>query len=213
MTEWMKDLTSEQTSKRVNRRKDASKRKSLPAKTHSLAHSPSPHSRLVPCAHTHACCFFLVFFFESCPMLLKTRAEKLSVTSSRKWTKVLCNITKTQQNNLHLEPTSCSLTHSLLHSLAAPSLSLSLLSLSPPPLSLSHSLALSLTCTHTHSLSHDRIHAESNDDMIGHVTSLAVKRSYRRLGLARKLMDQAAQAMIDNYDAKYCSLHVRRSNR
>eukprot|EP00730_Choanoeca_flexa_P000388 TRINITY_DN1017_c0_g1_i1.p1 TRINITY_DN1017_c0_g1~~TRINITY_DN1017_c0_g1_i1.p1 ORF type:complete len:210 (+),score=25.62 TRINITY_DN1017_c0_g1_i1:49-630(+) len=47
----------------------------------------------------------------------------------------------------------------------------------------------------------------------GHITSLAVKRSYRRLGLAKKLMDQAAQAMVTNFRAQYCSLHVRRSNR
>ncbi|EGD75994.1 N-acetyltransferase [Salpingoeca rosetta] len=54
---------------------------------------------------------------------------------------------------------------------------------------------------------------EGGEVITGHVTSLAVKRSHRRLGLARKLMDQAAQAMVDNYSAKFCSLHVRRSNR
>eukprot|EP00049_Salpingoeca_infusionum_P018588 m.357901 g.357901 ORF g.357901 m.357901 type:complete len:183 (+) comp17985_c0_seq1:354-902(+) len=53
----------------------------------------------------------------------------------------------------------------------------------------------------------------SDDEMTGHITSLAVKRSYRRLGLAKKLMNQAASAMATNYNAKYCSLHVRRSNR
>lgn len=47
----------------------------------------------------------------------------------------------------------------------------------------------------------------------GHITSLAVKRSYRRLGLAKKLMDQASRAMVECFDAKYVSLHVRKSNR
>ncbi|KAL6048039.1 hypothetical protein STEG23_036160 [Scotinomys teguina] len=47
----------------------------------------------------------------------------------------------------------------------------------------------------------------------GHITSLAVKRSHRRLGLAQKLMDQASRAMIENFSAKYVSLHVRKSNR
>uniref|UniRef100_A0A8C9BZJ7 N-terminal amino-acid N(alpha)-acetyltransferase NatA n=1 Tax=Phocoena sinus TaxID=42100 RepID=A0A8C9BZJ7_PHOSS len=41
----------------------------------------------------------------------------------------------------------------------------------------------------------------------------AVKRSHRRLGLAQKLMDQACGAMIENFNAKYVSLHVRKSNR
>ena len=54
---------------------------------------------------------------------------------------------------------------------------------------------------------------EPDDDMHGHITSLAVKRSHRRLGLARKLMDQAARAMVENFAAKYVSLHVRVSNR
>lgn len=33
------------------------------------------------------------------------------------------------------------------------------------------------------------------------------------IGLARKLMDQAARAMVENFGAKYVSLHVRVSNR
>lgn len=47
----------------------------------------------------------------------------------------------------------------------------------------------------------------------GHITSLAVKRSYRRLGLAQKLMNQASQAMVECFNAQYVSLHVRKSNR
>lgn len=55
---------------------------------------------------------------------------------------------------------------------------------------------------------------EDPDDVPhGHITSLAVKRSHRRLGLAQKLMDQASRAMIENFGAKYVSLHVRKSNR
>ncbi len=55
---------------------------------------------------------------------------------------------------------------------------------------------------------------EEPDEIVhGHITSLAVKRSHRRLGLARKLMDQAARAMVENFAAKYVSLHVRKSNR
>jgi len=55
---------------------------------------------------------------------------------------------------------------------------------------------------------------EEPDEIVhGHITSLAVKRSHRRLGLARKLMDQAARAMCENFDAKYVSLHVRVGNR
>ncbi|XP_006834563.1 PREDICTED: N-alpha-acetyltransferase 10-like [Chrysochloris asiatica] len=55
---------------------------------------------------------------------------------------------------------------------------------------------------------------EDPDDVPhGHITSLAVKRSHRRLGLAQKLMDQASRAMIENFNAKYVSLHLRKSNR
>ena len=54
---------------------------------------------------------------------------------------------------------------------------------------------------------------EDDDDRHGHITSLAVQRSHRRLGLAQKLMDQTARAMIEVFNAKYVSLHVRKSNR
>jgi phosphoribosylformylglycinamidine (FGAM) synthase-like amidotransferase family enzyme len=36
---------------------------------------------------------------------------------------------------------------------------------------------------------------------------------FYRLGLAQKLMDQTAQAMVETFNAKYVSLHVRKSNR
>ncbi|KAF8592226.1 acyl-CoA N-acyltransferase [Ramaria rubella] len=47
----------------------------------------------------------------------------------------------------------------------------------------------------------------------GHVTSISVLRSYRRLGLAKKLMIQSQEAMVGVYKAAYISLHVRQSNR
>ncbi len=56
---------------------------------------------------------------------------------------------------------------------------------------------------------------DNNDDKVphGHITSLAVKRSHRRLGIAQKLMEQASRAMVENFNAQYVSLHVRVSNR
>uniref|UniRef100_A0A2K5CAD2 N-terminal amino-acid N(alpha)-acetyltransferase NatA n=1 Tax=Aotus nancymaae TaxID=37293 RepID=A0A2K5CAD2_AOTNA len=56
---------------------------------------------------------------------------------------------------------------------------------------------------------------EDPDDVPhGHITSLAVKRSLHWcLSLAQKLMDQASRVMIENFNAKYVSLHVRKSNR
>ncbi|SHO75700.1 Similar to S.cerevisiae protein ARD1 (Subunit of protein N-terminal acetyltransferase NatA) [Malassezia sympodialis ATCC 42132] len=45
----------------------------------------------------------------------------------------------------------------------------------------------------------------------GHVTSISVLRSHRRLGLANKLM--SLSPMRDVFGAKYVSLHVRESNR
>lgn len=46
----------------------------------------------------------------------------------------------------------------------------------------------------------------------GHITSLAVLRPYRKLGLARRLMHCAHEAMKDTFEAQYVSLHVRESN-
>ncbi|KIJ58307.1 hypothetical protein HYDPIDRAFT_23259 [Hydnomerulius pinastri MD-312] len=47
----------------------------------------------------------------------------------------------------------------------------------------------------------------------GHVTSISVLRSYRRLGVAKKLMVQSQEAMANVYNAAFVSLHVRKSNR
>ncbi|KAG2004783.1 silencing group B protein [Coprinopsis cinerea AmutBmut pab1-1] len=46
----------------------------------------------------------------------------------------------------------------------------------------------------------------------GHVNSISVLRSYRRLGLAKKLMLLSQKAMQEIYNAQYVSLHVRKSN-
>lgn len=46
----------------------------------------------------------------------------------------------------------------------------------------------------------------------GHITSLSVMRTHRRLGLAEKLMRQSQRAMVETFAAHYVSLHVRVSN-
>ncbi|KAJ7228494.1 acyl-CoA N-acyltransferase [Mycena pura] len=53
--------------------------------------------------------------------------------------------------------------------------------------------------------------AGENAEPHGHVTSISILRSYRRLGLAKKLMVQSPMVAI--YRASYVSLHVRKSNR
>lgn len=47
----------------------------------------------------------------------------------------------------------------------------------------------------------------------GHITSLSVMRTYRRMGVAERLMRQSLFALCESFDAKYVSLHVRKSNR
>ncbi|CAN6633612.1 N-terminal acetyltransferase A complex catalytic subunit Ard1p [Trichomonascus vanleenenianus] len=47
----------------------------------------------------------------------------------------------------------------------------------------------------------------------GHITSLSVMRSYRRMGLAGKLMRQSLRGLREVYGAECVSLHVRKSNR
>jgi len=53
---------------------------------------------------------------------------------------------------------------------------------------------------------------EKDAQIHGHVNSISVLRSHRRLGLAKKLMVLSQQAMSEIYKAKYVSLHVRKSN-
>jgi len=54
---------------------------------------------------------------------------------------------------------------------------------------------------------------EDTNEVHGHITSLAVLRSHRKLGLATKLMEASEKSMAETYDAEYVSLHVRKSNR
>ncbi|KAM1157970.1 hypothetical protein TB2_028072 [Malus domestica] len=54
---------------------------------------------------------------------------------------------------------------------------------------------------------------EESDERHGHITSLAVLRTHRKLGLATKLMSAAQNAMEQVFAAEYVSLHVRKSNR
>ncbi len=54
---------------------------------------------------------------------------------------------------------------------------------------------------------------EDAQESHGHITSLAVLRSHRKLGLATRLMRAAENDMVECFDAEYVSLHVRKSNR
>ncbi|KXZ47730.1 hypothetical protein GPECTOR_33g612 [Gonium pectorale] len=47
----------------------------------------------------------------------------------------------------------------------------------------------------------------------GHITSVAVARTHRKLGLATKLMSATHKAMEEVFGAKYVSLHVRVTNK
>lgn len=54
---------------------------------------------------------------------------------------------------------------------------------------------------------------EEDTEVHGHITSLAVARTHRKLGLATKLMSAAHKAMQEVFAAKYSSLHVRVTNK
>ncbi|CAO0793765.1 unnamed protein product [Mucor circinelloides] len=58
-----------------------------------------------------------------------------------------------------------------------------------------------------------KMEEEPTDVPHGHITSLSVMRTYRRLGLAQKLMTQATAQMATVFGAHYVSLHVRKTNR
>ena len=49
-------------------------------------------------------------------------------------------------------------------------------------------------------------------DAKGHITSLSVLREYRRLGIARKLMEATHKVMVEEYSLVSVTLHVRVSN-
>merc|ERR1711994_133720 len=54
---------------------------------------------------------------------------------------------------------------------------------------------------------------EDSSEVHGHITSLAVLRSHRKLGLASKLMRAAMAAMEETFQSEHVSLHVRVTNR
>merc|ERR1712137_501353 len=54
---------------------------------------------------------------------------------------------------------------------------------------------------------------EDSDEVHGHITSLAVLRSHRKLGIATKLMRSSIAAMEECFSAEHVSLHVRYTNR
>lgn len=59
-----------------------------------------------------------------------------------------------------------------------------------------------------------KMEEEPDEEMLhhGHITSLAVLRTHRKLELATKVMRQAERDMEDIFDSHYVSLHVRESN-
>jgi len=54
---------------------------------------------------------------------------------------------------------------------------------------------------------------EDTEEVHGHITSLAVLRSYRRLGIATALMRASIATMEECFNAEFVSLHVRYTNR
>merc|ERR1711972_833017 len=54
---------------------------------------------------------------------------------------------------------------------------------------------------------------EDTDEVHGHITSLAVLRTHRKLGIASKLMRASMAVMEECFGAEYVSLHVRYTNR
>jgi peptide alpha-N-acetyltransferase len=54
---------------------------------------------------------------------------------------------------------------------------------------------------------------EDADIPHGHITSISVLRSHRKLGIATRLLRQAHACMVEAHGARYVSLHVREGNR
>ena len=53
---------------------------------------------------------------------------------------------------------------------------------------------------------------EKDDKKHGHITSLAVKRTHRKLGVASRVMQATMEDMDSIYGSHFCSLHVRKTN-
>merc|ERR1719213_319841 len=54
---------------------------------------------------------------------------------------------------------------------------------------------------------------DETEEIHGHITSLAVARTHRKLGIASKLMKASIAVMEECFNAEYVSLHVRYTNR
>jgi len=54
---------------------------------------------------------------------------------------------------------------------------------------------------------------DETEEVHGHITSLAVARTHRKLGIASKLMRATIEVMKDCFSSEYVSLHVRYTNR
>lgn len=54
--------------------------------------------------------------------------------------------------------------------------------------------------------------ADKTKGVHGHITSVSILRTHRRMGIATKLMKQSLIDMKEVFNAKYCSLHVRAFN-
>ncbi|KAI3923100.1 hypothetical protein MKX01_014483 [Papaver californicum] len=54
---------------------------------------------------------------------------------------------------------------------------------------------------------------EGTDQSHGYIANLGVFPTHRKLGIAKKLMNAAQNAMVEEYGSQYVSLHVRTSNR
>lgn len=54
---------------------------------------------------------------------------------------------------------------------------------------------------------------DDTDEIHGHITSLAVARTHRKLGIASKLMRASIAVMEECFNAEHVSLHVRYTNR
>lgn len=56
------------------------------------------------------------------------------------------------------------------------------------------------------------LYSNEEDKSIGDITSVAVQRNYRRLGIANRLMRQVEKKMMTVYNIKKCRLNVRETN-
>ena len=72
--------------------------------------------------------------------------------------------------------------------------------------------SFSINCEYVENINRDE-ESEDSKEIRGHITSLSVLRTYRKLGLASQLMTATHRAMKAICDAKDVTLHVRVSNR